>query len=83
MRATLDIERYSAKMEAAVPKAGLNWRVKTSAAHVQEPKPVVLKPITFRRRTEAERADLRKHNVFYLGGRRAYCQVVPLSASIQ
>lgn len=67
MRATSDIKRYNAKMEV-VPKVGLQWKAKTlnAAQQVQAPPVTNLKPITFRRRTVAERMDLRKANKCFI-----------------
>lgn len=67
MRATMDIERYSIRAEAACPKTGLQWKAKTIAA-VQNPSvpPAPVKPVTFRRHMEAERMELRKHNKCFI-----------------
>lgn len=68
LRATMDIECYSAKIEAAYPKSRLQWKAKTvcAAMEAQPAPPAQLKPITFRRRMEAERMDLRKANKCFI-----------------
>lgn len=67
MRVTSDIKRYNVKMEV-VFKVGLQWKVKilNAVQQVQVSSVINLKFIIFRRRTVAERMDLRKVNKCFI-----------------